>query len=285
MIKIKNKYLTAKIYENGAQIASLKDGDTELMWQKDENVWNNYGPVLFPICGGLKDDKYTHNGVTYELCKHGFARTTEFDVKLLSKSSVTLSLKSDEETRAVYPFDFELDVTFTLLKKQMLVEYAVKNTGNDTMYFSIGSHEGYICEGTIEDYDIIFPQKETLDSVILHGNLLSNETKPILKSSKQLPIYEEYFEHDSLVFKNLNSRSLVLRNRKNGRRIGLSFPGCDYFVIWHKVGAKYICLEPWTGIPDSEDFNGELCEKEGIIALRKGKKYRKTHKITVLPQY
>ena len=285
MIKLKNKYLTAKIQEKGAQIASIKDGDTELMWQKDPEIWNNYGPVLFPICGGLKDNKFTHNGETYELCKHGFAKETEFDVKLLSKSSVTLSMTSNEETKKSYPFDFELEVTFTLLKKQMLVTYSVKNTGKETMYFSIGSHEGYICEGSVEDYDIIFPKKETLDSVIIKDGILSDETTPIIKSTKVLPIYEEYFEHDSVVFTDMVSRKAVLRNRKTGKRIGVSFPGCDYFVIWHKVGAEYICLEPWTGIPDYADCSGELSEKDGIMALKKGRKYRKTHKISILPQY
>lgn len=285
MIKLKNKYLTAKIDEKGCQIASLKEGEKEYIWQKDPKVWNSCGPVLFPFCGGLKDDKFIYEGVEYPSLRHGFAKTKEFDVKLLSRSSVTLSLVSDEETLKIYPFDFELNVTFTLLKKQMIVKYRVKNTGNKDMYFSIGSHEAYACEGGVENYDVIFPRKETLESVVVVDGLLSGEKKPIIKSSGVLPIYESYFDNDSLVFKDMASRKVILRNRITGDRIGLDFPGADYFVIWHIKGAPYICLEPWAGIGDGHGFQGEISEREGIITLKKNRTYCKVHKISVLPTY
>ncbi len=285
MIKLRNKYLTARIDENGAQIASLKEGERELIWQKNESTWDSHGAVLFPICGGLKDGKYTYNGQTYEMAKHGFAKDKEFEVKLLSRSSVTLSLVSDEETLKVYPFDFELTVTFTLLKRQLIVRYTVKNLGQSDMYFSIGSHEAYACEGTVENYDILFPRKETLNNELIADGLLSGETQPIIKSSRQLPIYEKHFENNPLIFSDLSSRSLILRNRINGQRIALKFPSVGCFVITHKPGAEYICLEPWAGLPDGHGCSGEISEKEGIITLKKNKKYTKMHKISVLPNY
>ena len=285
MIKLKNKYLTAKIDEKGCQITSLKEGDKEYIWQKDPEIWNSCGPVLFPFCGGLKDNKFTYEGKTYKSERHGFAKTKEFEVKLLSKSSVTLSLSSNAETLEIYPFDFELNVTFTLLKKQMIVKYAVKNTGNKDMYFSIGSHEAYACEGSVEDYDVIFPRKETLESTIMKDGLLTGEKQTIIKSSSVLPIYESHFDYDSLVFKEMVSRKVILRNRITGQRIGLKFPGADYFVIWHKKGAPYICLEPWAGIGDGHGFDGEISDKEGIITLKKNRTYCKVHKISILPTY
>ena len=50
---------------------------------------------------------------------------------------------SDNETKEVYPFDYELRVIFTLVGKSLKIDYSVKNTGKGNMYFNIGGHEGY----------------------------------------------------------------------------------------------------------------------------------------------
>jgi galactose mutarotase-like enzyme len=37
--------------------------------------------------------------------------------------------------------------------------------------------------------------------------------------------------------------------------------------IWSKPGAGFVCLEPWQGYADPSDFDGELAEKPGIVAI------------------
>ena len=77
----------------------------------------------------------------------------------------------------------------------------------------------------------------------------------------------------------LKSRKLTLKNDRTGYEIGLDFNGFPYLLIWTKPNAKYICLEPWCGIPDFLDSNFDITKKKGIICLRKGENATRTHKI------
>ena len=280
LITISNDILKVSISSNKAELMSIEKNGKEFIWQANSTVWTQRCPILFPICGGLKEDKYTYDGKEYTLPKHGFAKLSEFEVEKKSRKSVTFLLKSNEETLAQYPFEFELRVTYTLSHKSVIVEYDVRNKTDGDMYFSIGSHEGYACSGGVENYDIYFSRRESLQNCLVKEGCIGQETEQITKFSKTLPIYEKYFANDSLVFKNMVSRSLILRNRTNGERIKIEYPGKDYFVIWTIPGNEYICLEPWAGIPDYIDSDYDITKKPGIISLEKGKTYLGEHTLT-----
>ncbi|MBR4973817.1 MAG: aldose 1-epimerase family protein [Clostridia bacterium] len=282
MLTLKNEFLTVKLNELGAEIKSIVCADTEYIWEGKKEVWAGSCPLLFPICSGLKDDKYILAGKEYTMQKHGYARFKTFEVENITDSSVVFLHKSDDETKVSFPFDYELRVSYTLIDKTVKIDYSVKNMSANTMYFSIGSHEGYYTPEGIEDYDIIFPQKETLDSYVLYGNLLSNQKLPIIKDSEVLPLYDKYFTIDALVFKDMKSRSATLRNRKTGKAIRVDFPDCPYFLLWHKPNSPYICLEPWAGISDIVGSSYDITEKEGIISLEAGKEYINKHSVTIV---
>lgn len=282
MIQLKNEYLTAKFNEIGAELKSLMMDGREYIWPGNPEIWKSSCPLMFPVCGGLKEDRYTYQGKSYPMTRHGFARTSLFAVEAMTDTQVVFLLKSGQETIAVYPFDFELRVRYTLEERSVRVEYRVKNLGAETMYFSIGSHEGYFTPEGIEDYDVLFPEKETLNSYVLCGTILSDNQIPILREQNYLPLYEKYFMIDTLVFKDLKSRSATLRNRKTGRAIRVEFPDAQYFMIWHKPGAPYLCLEPWNGVADRLGSSFAIEEKEGINLLAAGEEYRNTHRITIV---
>lgn len=282
MITIKNDYLTAKINEVGAELKSLVYNDIEYIWEGKKEVWAGSCPLLFPICGGLKDDKYVLNGKEYTLQKHGYARFKTFEVESKTDSSVVFLHKSGIDTKEYFPFDYELRVIYTLCDKTLKIDYSVKNLSDNTMYFNIGSHEGYYTPEGIEDYDVIFPQNETLNSYVLYGNLLSNQQLPIIKDQNILPLYDKYFTVDALVFKDLKSKSATLRNRKTGKAVKVDFPDAKYFLLWHKPNSPYMCLEPWDGVQDIVGTSYDITEKEGINSLGSGKEYIYTHSITVV---
>ena len=281
MITIQNDRLTVQINELGAEVKSLVMDGAEYIWPGHPDIWKSSCPLMFPICGGLREDKYTYQGQEYSMPRHGFGRTKVFTVESVTPDSAVFLLKASEETKAVYPFNFELRVRYTLKAQSLEIGYEVKNLGTDTMYFSIGSHEGYFTPEGIEDYDIWFDQPETLNSYVLCGTLLSDNQIPVIKEQKCLPLYEKYFMIDTLVFKDLKSRSALLRNRKTGRAIRVDFPDAKYFMVWHKPGAPYLCMEPWNGVADPVDSDFAIETKEGIMTLGAGETYCNTHTITI----
>ncbi len=274
--------LSARISEKGAELKSLKKGNDEYLWQGDPQVWGSSSPVLFPVLCTMKDNKYVFDSKEYNMPKHGLVRNKTFNVESVTDNSATFLLKSDSETLEHYPFEFEFRVVFTLLCKSLKVEYKVKNLTDNTMYFSVGAHEAYSTPEGIEEYDIIFPQKETLETVLLDGGLLQENTILIAKNTDFLPLYDKYFILDTLIFKNLKSRSAILKNRKTERAIRVDFPDCDYFAIWHKPSAGYICLEPWSGLPDNINTDYDITKKEGIISLEPHKEYNNAHTVNIL---
>ena len=282
MITIKNEYLSASFHEIGAELKSLVYNNTEYIWEGKREIWAGSCPLMFPICGGLKNDKYVLEGKEYTLEKHGYARFKTFHIENKTDTSIVFLHKSDDETKKQFPFDYELRIIYTLENKTLKIDYSVKNLSDHTMYFNIGSHEGYYTPEGIEDYDIIFPQKETLNAYVLYGNLLSNQQLPIIKDQNYLPLYDKYFTVDALVFKDLKSKSATLRNRKTGRAVKVDFPDGKYFLLWHKPNSPYICLEPWDGIADIWNSSYEITKKEGINSLNAKAEYHHSHSITIL---
>ncbi len=280
MYKISNGIITAVISTKGAELKSVVKDGCEILWEGNPDVWAGQAPILFPLCGGLKDDKYVLEGKEYTLQKHGFARGSEFEVESAADTSATFILRSNDETKAGFPFDFELRVTYTLIDNKIEVGYSVKNAGSGDMYFSIGGHEGYACEGGVEEYSLIFDEEESFTCNILDGNLLEYNTYSV-GEGRELPLKYDFFTIDALTFLGLKSRGVKLVHRKSGKSLRVEFEGFDYLFVWTKPNAhaNYICIEPWCGIPDFVDSDFDITKKRGIVKLQANDEKVLTHSI------
>lgn len=281
---LSNGALTALFNTRGAELTSFKNSDGKEYIFRDESVWGYSAPMLFPICGGLKDDKFIYQGKEYILPKHGFCRDAEFAVDSVSNTEITFVLFSDEKTLACYPFEFELRIRYKLEGESLCVDYIVKNNTDGKMYYSTGCHEAYLCPEGIENYTITFDKKETLDSHIVEGNLVSYNTNRIITDSDKLPLKYDYFDIDALVFSKFNSSGVLLESADKSRSIKVDFPGFTQLLLWTpaKKQAPFICIEPWCGMPDMTDSVYDLTKRMGIICLEKGEEKTITHKITLV---
>lgn len=279
MIILDNGTIRAEIDEMGAEIKRITVNGEERLWNGDEKFWSGTAPVLFPICGGIKDDKFRLDGKEYNLIKHGFARISVFTVEKASNVSAVFLLKSNAETLKSYPWEFEFRIKYTLSAAKIKIEYDVKNLSDSVMYTAVGAHEAYACEGGIEDYDVIFEKKETLRTHILEGTLISRKTETVLFESDTLPLYNKYFDVDALIFTDIKSRFVTLRNRKNGKSVSVDFEGFDYLLLWTKPKAPYLCIEPWTTCPSYLDDSYDLSEKEGMMPVEPQEHFTRTHTI------
>lgn len=281
MVTLKNDFLTVLISEIGAEIHSVKNtsGD-EFIWTADPDVWASHAPMMFPICGGLKDDKYLMYGKEYTLQKHGFIRFETFSVEEKSDDEVTFLYTPTAKTKVQYPFDYELRVIYTLTNKTLTVKYKVTNKSDVKMYYAVGGHEGYLCEDGIENYDVVFEQNETLGSYVLDGNLLTYDKVPVMENSNTLALKYDYFKVDALVFKDVKSNKVTLTHRNSSRRVTVDFTGFDVLMFWTKPGAKYICIEPWSSHPDNIDSDYDFTKKYHITSLETGETKENVHTIT-----
>ena len=152
IIKINNDELVVEIESYGAEIKSVKDKNgKEYIWGGNPDVWDGQAPILFPIVSTLKNDRYSFCGKEYEMGMHGFAAESDFEIEHADKSSVTFLLVSSEQTRKIYPFDFEFRVKYILDGKKLSVEFLTDNKTDGAMYYSVGSHEGYAISGNINN--------------------------------------------------------------------------------------------------------------------------------------
>lgn len=282
-VTIRNSQLELTVSTLGAEIQSIKKGGREYLWQGDRFVWSGRAPVLFPICGGLKDGRYIFDERRYKLEKHGFAKSSLFKLESHSNSRVTFLLTQSEETLISYPFEFELRVSFGLIGESIKISYDVKNKSDKQMYFSCGAHEGFALPNGLEGTEIVFDMPETLNSFKVKDGLLGDDFETVLECDRVLPLKKEYFAEDALIFKTLASRSLTLLDRNAGRRIRIDFEDFEHLLIWQVCGADFICIEPWTGLPDSAHITScELKHKESITSLAPGESTSYRHKINII---
>ncbi|TRW23406.1 aldose 1-epimerase family protein [Flavobacterium zepuense] len=271
-IKITNGQLTATINPKGAELNSLKNDSTEFIWEGDPEFWGKHSPVLFPIVGTLKNNSYLYKGQVHALSRHGFARDNVFNLKEQTESTATFTLSSNNDTKIQYPFDFELELKYTLQNNTLRLDYFVTNKGDEAMPFSIGAHPAFALPGNFRDYSLKFEKNEPLVSTQLENDLISDKTVTLPAQDGILPLSYDLFKNDALIFKQLESDAITIQ--KNGSDyIKVSFPDFPHMGIWTKQDAPFLCIEPWQGYSDAATSLGNLIEKEGIVLLEPGKQY------------
>ena len=288
MQTLKNKFLTIQINQKGAELTSIfnNKNQTEYLWNANPKFWGKSSPVLFPIVGSLKENIYCFEDKEYSLPRHGFAREREFIVEKLEGNSHTFLLVHDQNTLKVYPFKFEFRLIYTLENNTVKVTYSVKNIGENKMYFSVGGHPAFavpLAEYTdYTDYYLEFNKTETFKRWgLTPGGLIEIQPIDFMIDTNRLDLRKELFYDDAIVFKDLESTSVVLKSDKTNHQLKFDFEGFPYLGVWAAKDANFVCIEPWCGIADSANHNQKLTEKEGIIELNSGEIFERTWRTTI----
>ena len=166
--------------------------------------------------------------------------------------------------------DSGLDVSYALDGSRLTMRATVANDGAEPMPASFGFHPAFrwpLVPGVPrEGYDVRFEKPEP-DPIRRLANGLLGDPEPTPVVGDRLALADTLFERDALIFDRLRSRRLTY-GPAAGRRLQLDFPAMPHLGIWSKSGAEFICLEPWQGFADPTDFDGELAEKPGIVAIQ-----------------
>ncbi|MBW4636910.1 MAG: aldose epimerase [Gloeocapsa sp. UFS-A4-WI-NPMV-4B04] len=193
-------------------------------------------PILFPICGNLPDNTYTYNGQQYILKQHGFARDLPWEVidqVTQQAASLTLVFNSNEQTRAVYPFDFQLAFTYQILGNSLEIRQKFTNHSPEPMPFSTGLHPYFgISDKTGLQFDI--PASQFHD-----------------QKTKATHFFSGGFDLNSdeidAAFRDLGDRSATATDTNRKLQLQLNWDDTySTLVFWTLKGKNFYCLEPWS---------------------------------------
>lgn len=271
LYSIENTFIHLQVSSFGAEIYSLysKNNQTEYIWNADSQYWAKRAPILFPFIGELKNGSYRYMNKQYPMTKHGFARDSVFELVNHEKDTISFRLVDNADTHQIYPFNFELLVTYSLVGNQMSCAYELINTGTTQMYFNIGGHPAFrlpkLCSTS---YSLIFNHDKELKRYYIVNGLLANENDHISLPSGRLPLTATMFDKDAWVFKDLQSRSVILQEDKSNNQVfEVEFDDFNNLVLWSVKDAPFVCIEPCCGYNDLEVSSRELKDKEGIMVL------------------
>ncbi len=260
----------------GAELCAWRAGGVDLIWEIDRRFWDRTAPVLFPIVGATRDGCVRVEGMSYPLSLHGFAWEKDFVVAERREDFLRLKLEADEETRALYPFEFRFAVEFRLAPGALEQALIIENRGAKPLPYACGLHPAFRwpLADSKAPHALVFHAPESAElPVIAKGGLFSRETKRVPLEDRVLPLAPELFARDALVFLDVKSRRIAFDNGA-GARVVCDFPDFPHIGFWTRPGAPYLCLEPWTGHGDPEGFGGELAEKPSMRLLAPGESAR-----------
>ena len=270
--------ISATVKLEGAELTSLRDKDgAELLWQAGPE-WPRHAPVLFPIVGRLADDTLRHEGRSYRLTQHGFARDQTFDWVERTPTRAVLRLLDSEATRALFPFPFHLDLAYETEGDTLSVKATVMNPGDAVLPFAVGAHPAFrwpLSDGVPKEaHRLEFEARETGTARRVEGGLLGPEM-PLPFDGRVLPLSPELFRDDALVMPAVRSRSVRYvapgADGQLSRALTVSWAGYRDLGVWSKPsGAPFLCVEPWFGTASPVGWDGEFTEKPGLFLLAPG---------------
>lgn len=292
MEKLTNRKLEIGVKEHGAELCSIirKSDGREYMWQASPEYWKRHSPVLFPIVGSLWNKEMRQDGKTYNMSQHGFARDMDFTLTEKTDDTLRYRLTNSEESKKLYPYDFILEIGYILSDNTVTVEWKVKNPSEQEIHFQIGAHPAF-------NYMNYNPEAETMGyfkfdredndyilSLVGEKGCLKEERTQLATDKGVLPINRHSFDNDAIILENDQVHAVTLLDadkkayltlRYEAPVIGLWSPARDGY-------APFVCIEPWYGRCDRENYTGEYSQKDWMQHLAPGEEFIARYSIEII---
>ena len=275
IVSIASPELAAQINPFGAELWRLQDAQgRDYLWDGDPAWWTGRAPLLFPVIGRLPGDRFAHRGQVYELPKHGFARRSAFELVRREPALACFRLRADAATRQAYPFDFVLEAQFAIAGPELRMTATIANDGAEPMPATFGFHPAFRWPlpeaGERSRHAIIFDEDEAGPLRRLgEDGLLDAARRPTPVAGRRLPLRDDWFARDALVFERPASRSLRYAG-DGGRSLAIGWRGLPHLGVWTKPGAPYVCIEPWASLPAETAAPEALTERPDLLMLAPG---------------
>lgn len=287
METIKNDKLKVEVSEHGAELQSIKDnGGEEYLWQGDPAYWARRSPILFPIVCGLWKETYRVNGKEYHLSRHGFARDTDFTLLAKGDEQVVYGLHDNAETMKVYPYHFNLAVSYKLTDNKIHVVWHVENTDDKIIYFQIGGHPAFLIPGAKAGEPVNGTLRfDNPEPMRLYANVEGCLAKGYHKVETDNGLFhftEDSFKDDAIVFDHSQLRHIELLDEAGKTHVALDIK-TPAVGLWTPCGkhAPFICVEPWYGVSDWAEYDGDIKDRYLMNQLLPGSSFMSEYVITI----
>ena len=287
---LKNDVLTIEVSGHGAELSSIRKGETEYLWQADPKFWGRHSPVLFPIVGSVWEGRYRVGENEFTLGQHGFARDMDFTLVWQTETELRYRLESTEDTLAKYPWPFCLEIGYRLHDNKIDVIWEVSNPGVEDMYFQIGAHPAF----NYPDYDLekkergyfSFDKTEGLECIRIVGKgCVDAVTKYSmdLDENGRYPLASDTFDViDTLMLQDSQVKRVTLHRVDGSPWLSLDFTA-PVVGLWSPPtkNAPFICIEPWYGRCDRAGYEGDYREKDWINRLGAGERFSSVYTVEI----
>lgn len=263
---------TATIARLGAEPVSWTVEGRELIWHRDPEHWARSAPILFPVVGASAGGVIKVSGQSYAMPQHGFARDSLFEVADSDVASALFEFSATDETRKLYPFAFNLSVRYILDPHALSVDFTIENRGAELMPYQLGFHPAFPwpfeCRGEGRD-QLIFASDARRTALRPDSQGLVKRISETSVAGRELPLSAGMFEKGALIFPDAQSPTTTFAPAEGGR-LAITTENFPHVAVWTKPAAPFLSVEPWTGLPDWDDFNGELAGRASVSLVQPG---------------
>ncbi|MBN9887547.1 aldose 1-epimerase family protein [Salipiger abyssi] len=283
LIRIESATLTAIVSPLGAEMQSLRTASgADLLWHGDPDWWSGRAPILFPIVGKAPGDRIAVGDHEAQMRQHGFARRSLFELVAHDSDSCRHVLRDSAETRALYPFAFELAVSHALADDTLSVSAEIANRDNRPMPFGFGFHPAFAwplpgAEGM--PHEIRLDNGAEPQLARLRDGLLPPDRHPSPFSAGRLILAPEQFEADAMIFPE-GAGSGLRYGVPGGPELAFSFENLPNLALWTIPGAPYLCVEPWHGMAAQTGASPQIAERPFSLSLAAGDSVRFAWRVT-----
>lgn len=275
IITIKNGNWEADVCPRlGGNVIALRYGESDVFRPlSDEsqlkiNPYIQGAPILLPA-NRTYLGKFSFEGVDYELPiteersgshLHGLVHRQVFSVESFDERSVTLKYSNRGE---VYPFSFDMWVTYEAENDGFKQKYVIKNTDTRNMPYTFCLHSTFV-EPNSFTLPISRRQEDDSKSIPTGRYLdLNEQEKKYLTGSPSRGIYVVGY------FESAGNTATV------GDYLYSVSPNFDYWILYNAEGvAGYICIEPQAGKVNGLNIDG------GCVVLAPGEEHTYYTKIS-----
>lgn len=292
METLQNDFIKIKVNNLGAELSSIVKIDTgeEILWQGDPTYWKRRSPVLFPIVGSVWNNRYNYDGMCYEMNQHGFARDMNFALIDCSDSKLLFELRSDDNTKKLYPADFILQIGYEITGNTIIVTWRIVNSGKKDMHFQIGAHpafnyKGFNPDAEVQAYFSLLPVDSSyrLSTITEKGCIGDTITEIKYDEYCIIPITKSTFNNDALILEDSQTGNITLLDACKSPYIKLVFDA-PVVGLWSPAKdcyAPFVCIEPWYGRCDKVGYNGEFAERDWMLHLKADESFKTSYSIEI----